>query len=267
MITDLLPLNQWQWIVVNSSGGKDSQTALRQIVMMCDLDGIPRSRIVVSHQCLGPMEWPGTIDLARRQAKHYGLRFEVSEYRDKTGAKLTLLDYVEKRGMWPDNKNRFCTSEFKRGPGGRVIVRLFREQRGPVLNVYGFRAEESPARRKKTPFIYNKRFSSEQREVFDYLPIHTWKEAEVWRAIELSGVPHHQAYDLGMPRLSCCFCIFAPRDALIRAGIANPELLDRYVQLEKRIGHTFQNGKPIADIQTAIAAGEQPKAVGGAWNM
>lgn len=260
-------LTEWRWIVVNSSGGKDSQTALRVVVAECDRQGVDRARIVVSHQCLGRMEWDGTLDLVRRQAAHYGLRFEVSKYRDKHGAERTLLDYVRMRKRWPDSKNRFCTSEFKRGPGGRVIVKLFRESPGSILNIYGFRADESPARAKKKAFARNARFSSGQREVWDWLPIHNWSEGKVWKSIKESGVSHAPAYDLGMPRLSCRFCIFAPRDALLLAGQVNPELLDEYCALEKEIGHTFQNGRSINSIRDAIQAGEQPKALHGAWNM
>lgn len=259
--------HDFRWIVVNSSGGKDSQTALRAVVEVCDLSGFPRSRIVISHQCLGAMEWPGTLDLVKRQAAHYGLRVEVSSYRDKTGAEPSLLDYVRKRRRWPSSQQRFCTSEFKRGPGGRVIVKLFREAAGRVLNVYGFRADESTARAKKKVFVRNERFSSSARDVWDWLPIHNWSEGEVWRSIRESGVPSHDAYRLGMPRLSCRFCIFAPRAALIIAGRANPELLDEYCAVEAEIGHTFQNGRSIASIRDAVRAGEQPAALSGAWNM
>jgi 3'-phosphoadenosine 5'-phosphosulfate sulfotransferase (PAPS reductase)/FAD synthetase len=262
-------LSDWRWIVVNSSGGKDSQTALRIVVEGCDRKGVDRSRIVVSHQCLGKREWKGTLDLVMRQAAHYGLRVEVSRYRDKNREEKDLLDYVRKRGKWPDNKNRYCTSEFKRGPGGRVIVKLFRESPGPVLNVYGFRADESPARAKKKPFLRNARFSSGQREVWDWCPLLHWSEGEVWRSIRESGVPHHAAYDLGMPRLSCVFCIFAPRAALMIAGRSNPELLDEYCQVEEEIGHTFQNGRAIREIRDAIDAGETvtETELHGAWNM
>lgn len=260
-------LRDFRWIVVNSSGGKDSQTALAVVVAACDAVGIDRGRIVVSHQDLGKMEWKGTSDLARQQAEHYGLRFEVSRYRDRHGKESTLLDYVRQRGKWPSSQQRFCTSEFKRGPGGRVIVKLFRESPGPVLNVYGFRAEESPNRAKKPVYVLNTRFSSAAREVWDWLPIHHWTEAQVWASIRASGVPSHPAYALGMPRLSCCFCIFAPKAALVIAGKANPELLDEYCAVEAEIGHTFQNGRSLASVREAIAAGETPSAVGGAWNM
>lgn len=264
----LYPLSQWRWIVVNSSGGKDSQTALRRVIVMANLQGVDRSRIVVSHQCLGPMEWDGTLDLVREQAAHYKLRLEISAYRDRNGNHPTLLDYVRKRRMWPSSQQRFCTSEFKRGPGGRVIVKLFRESSGPILNVYGFRADESTARAKKNQFIRNARFSSGVREVWDWLPIHTWSERDVWQSIEASGIRSHDAYRLGMPRLSCRFCIFAPRDALIIAGRANPELLDEYCAVEAEIGHDFQHGKPISKIRDAIRSGEKPSKFGGAaWNM
>lgn len=260
-------LSDWRWIVVNSSGGKDSQAALHYVVGQCDAQGVPRARIVVSHQCLGRMEWPGTLELVRKQAGIYGLRLEVSRYRNKDGAELSLLDYARLRGKWPDNKNRWCTSEFKRGPGGRVITKLSREAPGRVLNIFGFRSEESPARAKKPVFVKNYRLTSNLREVWDWLPIHHWTEKEVWAAIRESGVPSHPAYAIGMPRLSCCFCIFAPRAALLIAGKANPELLDEYCKLEAEMGHTFQNRKPLSAIRDALAAGEKPKDVSGAWNM
>lgn len=260
-------LTPWRWIVVNSSGGKDSQTALRVVVQEADQQKIDRSRIVVSHQCLGRMEWEGTRDLVKQQADHYGLRLEVSKYRNKKGEEKTLLDYVRARKKWPDSQNRYCTSEFKRGPGGRVIVKLFREAPGAMLNIYGFRADESPARAKKKTFALNARFSSSKREVWDWLPIHEWSEGKVWENIRESKVISAAAYKLGMPRLSCQLCIFAPWDALLIAGRANPQLLDEYCETETEIGHTFQNGRSINSVRKAIQAGEQPKYLHGKWNM
>jgi hypothetical protein len=79
-------------------------------------------------------------------------------------------------------------------------------------------------------------------------------------------VPWHRAYDLGMPRLSCCFCIFAPRSALLLAGKHNPELLDEYVRVEKEIGHSFRLELPLAEVQRALAEGEEPGPVHD-WTM
>jgi 3'-phosphoadenosine 5'-phosphosulfate sulfotransferase (PAPS reductase)/FAD synthetase len=262
-----LPPGPWRWVVINSSGGKDSQTALKVAVEACDAAGLSRDQIVVSHQSLGRMEWEHTLELVHQQASHYGLRVEVSAYRDKTGQEKSLLDYVRKRGMWPSSTSRFCTSEFKRGPGGRVIVKLYRESPGRILNVYGFRAQESPARAKKISLVRNLRFSSSNRDVWDWLPIHDWTLEEVWTSIKSSGVPWHHAYDLGMPRLSCRFCIFAPRGALILSGRHNREVLDEYIAVEVETGHTFRHGQSLSEIRKAIDAGEQPGLLHGTWNM
>ena len=74
-------------------------------------------------------------------------------------------------------------------------------------------------------------------------------------------MPYHPAYDLGMPRLSCCFCIFSPRSALLLAGRHNPELLDEYVRVERAIGHRFRQDLSLAEVQQALARGEQPGRV------
>ena len=59
----------------------------------------------------------------------------------------------------------------------------------------------------------------------------------------------HWAYDLGMKRLSCVFCIFAPRKQLTIAARANPELLVQYQQVEREIGHTFKADLALAEIE------------------
>jgi len=262
-------LKSFRWIVVNSSAGKDSQTALTAVVRAADAQGFPRSHIVVSHQCLGKSEWAGTLELARQQAEFYGLRFEVSKYRNKDGAELSFLDAVRNRGRWPSSNTRYCTSDFKRGPGYRVARALYREAQGDILYVKGFRADESPARAKRAPFCINEDLTTKSRTVYDWLPIHSWSSQQVWASIRASGVPYHKAYDLGMPRLSCCFCIFAPKHALLIAGRHNYELLKEYVAVEQEIGHTFKNGSSLADIKAALDRGERgdPKACSGNWNM
>ncbi len=122
----------------------------------------------------------------------------------------------------------------------------------------GLRAEESPARSRKPSFAFDDSASNGRRHVDVWLPIHHWTVEQVWDRIRVSGVRHHPAYDLGMPRLSCCFCIFSPRSALLLAGKHNPELLAEYVEVEKQIGHRFRLELPLASIQEALAKGEEP---------
>jgi 3'-phosphoadenosine 5'-phosphosulfate sulfotransferase (PAPS reductase)/FAD synthetase len=262
-------LHDYDGVLINTSGGKDSQTAMRVMVKMADQQEYSRDRMVAAHADLGRMEWPGVKELAAEQADHYGLQFVVVKYRNKDGEPMTLLDYVRKRGKWPSSTTRYCTSEFKRGPCSRIITAMSRRMSGEhrILNVFGFRAEESPARAKRSVLTRNGRLSTKLRTVDDYLPIHGWTSAQVWSDIQESGVRHHKAYDIGMPRLSCCFCIFAPRPALIVAGLANPKLLGEYVAVEQEIGHRFRVDLSLQDVAQAIAAGESPGAMNGNWNM
>ena len=55
-----------------------------------------------------------------------------------------------------------------------------------------------------------------------------------------------------MGRLSCVFCIFAPKKALQIAGRANPELLNQYVAVEDQIGHTFQANLSLRDVRDSL---------------
>lgn len=261
-----MELGDYDWVVLNSSAGKDSQTMIDYVWGMAQNQGYPLNQIVVAHADLGRMEWEGTRDLAERQAQAYGLRFEAVKRPQGD-----LLTHIRQRGMWPSSTTRYCTSDHKRGQIGKIITQLTRERsiyrHTKILNCMGLRAEESPARAKKPQFKVLERLCTRSRTVHEWLPIHDWTFHRVWKSIRQSGVEHHHAYDLGMPRLSCIFCIFAPRPALILAGEHNPELLQEYVQVEQEIHHTFRHGFTIRSIQDAIAQGEQVGAMDGAWNM
>jgi 3'-phosphoadenosine 5'-phosphosulfate sulfotransferase (PAPS reductase)/FAD synthetase len=269
-----MDLSVYDIILVNTSGGKDSQTMMRKVVRLATEQGV-LDRVTAVHADLGRVEWQGTRELAAEQAAHYGLRFEIV---DRT--QNDLLDHVldlyrtriakgDDRVPWPDRNNRWCTSDHKRGPVRRVMTMLVKELRdvgklngrpAQLLNCMGLRAEESPERAKKQRFEYDKSASGKGtvREVWNWLPILDWTEREVWDDIHASGVPHHFAYDLGMPRLSCCFCIFSGRDALVLAAKHNRELAREYDAVERETGYTMKNGLPFSEI---IAAAETETVV------
>lgn len=253
----------YDWIVINSSAGKDSQAMLDYVVNLVPV--ALRERIVVVHSDLGRVEWKGTRELAEEQADHYGLRFEVVSRTQND-----LLDHVMARGKWPSSSARYCTSDHKRGPISTLFTKLTAESnlRRPVriLNCLGMRAQESPARSKLKAFERDKRNTNGRRQVDRWLPIHEWTVRQVWARIEKSGVRHHYAYDLGMPRLSCVFCIFAPEAALLVAGKHNPELLAEYVATEEKIDHTFRVNLKLADIQVKVQRGEVPASATD-WRM
>jgi 3'-phosphoadenosine 5'-phosphosulfate sulfotransferase (PAPS reductase)/FAD synthetase len=243
-------LTAFDVILINSSGGKDSQAMLDYVAELAAAAGVA-DRVTVLHCDLGHVEWPGTRDLAERQAAHYGFRFEVR--RREQGP---LLEQVRARRMWPSAAARYCTSDQKRGPARKLITELVAElaldRPARVLNCLGLRAEESRGRARKPMLAPDKSASSGRRVVTTWHPILHWTEAEVWGRIRSSGVPYHPAYDQGMSRLSCSLCVLASKPDLIRAAQLRPDLAAEYAALEAEIGHRFRADLSMADI---IAAG------------
>lgn len=260
-------LNNYDLIIFNSSGGKDSLVALWEVCQLAKVQNYSFEKIVVSHQDLGRVEWIGTKELVKKQADLFGLKTYYSKRRNKDGYEETLLEYVLRRGKWPSNKQRYCTSDFKRVPGGRIVTQLTKEiGECKVLYVFGFRSEESPARAKKEVLKFNKKLSTKKRKVYDWLPIHEMSTKAVWNIIRDFRLPYHPAYDLGMPRLSCCFCVFSPFDALVISGKANPDLLEEYILVEIKIGHKFRKDFSLQEVKGAIESGYTPKKVNN-WIM
>lgn len=251
-------LSDYDFVVVNTSSGKDSQTLLRFVVIQAEREGYSKGKIICAHADLGKMEWPGTVELAKLQADYYGLRlWKMARPQGD------LLTHIKERGMWPSSTARYCTSDHKRGQIRKLFTAVTASIWKPwldkpvrILNVMGMRAEESPARSKLIPFTRDLGGSNGKRHVDTWLAIHSWQLPDVWKDIKASGVPYHKAYDLGMPRLSCVFCIFSPPAALMIAGRHNPELLEEYVRAERAMDHTFRKDFPIEKVQQAIAAGE-----------
>lgn len=253
-------LSKFDVIAVSTSGGKDSQAMLSIISDMARDQGV-LDRVIAIHADLGRAEWKGVTELVRTQCEIAGVPLTIvdRELGD-------LLDHIEERGMFPSQTTPFCTSDHKRDQITKVYTGLTkaagRKTNLNILECVGLRAQESSARAKRPVFILNTKKStkSDLRKVYTFHPILDWTAEDVWAEIERSGMPHHKAYDLGMPRLSCVFCINAPKSALMIAGQENPELLQEYVDLEARIGHTFKNGSSLADIADALREGERVTA-------
>lgn len=164
----------------------------------------------------------------------------------------TLLEMVEARGMWPSVGQRQCTSDLKRGPIETAIRRhllAHPEYGGLVVSCMGIRAAESPARSKQRAFRYSPRNSRAGREWYEWLPVFELSTPEVFEMIAEAHQDPHWAYRAGMSRLSCCFCIMSSKGDLRTAAKLNPQLYSRYVELEKRIGHTLSmSGQSLEEV-------------------
>jgi 3'-phosphoadenosine 5'-phosphosulfate sulfotransferase (PAPS reductase)/FAD synthetase len=285
---ETMDLHQYDAVAISSSAGKDSAAMLAHVVSLADAQEYDRARIHVIHADLGRMEWAGTGELAAEQAAHYGL-----DFRKVKRPQGDILEQAEKLGQFPTPTMRYCTSDHKRGQLSKVRVQIAKEIRQAdkqtfrqsgsdkrpgaravrILACIGLRAEESSGRAKIPTLERDKRETGKGtvKTVDNWLPIHDWKVGKVWDTIRSAGLPSHYAYDLGMPRLSCVFCIFAPKPALLLAGKHNRELLAEYVKTERKIGHTFKNGLALAEIQAELDAGAVPGKIAdeeaACWNM
>ena len=108
-----------------------------------------------------------------------------------------------------------------------------------IVNCMGLRAAESSSRAKLQEWKLNEKNSKAGREWYDWLPIHHYELDEVWTTIERSGQTRHWAYDAGMTRLSCAFCIMSSKADLATAAKHNPALLAEYAAMERKIDQTF----------------------------
>jgi len=249
-------------ILISTSGGKDSLVTMHVVHALAVAQGVTHKLRAV-HCDLGRMEWQGTRELVEKQCAMYGIPLYVV-----SRPQGDLLAHVAERGKWYSPKQRYCTSDHKRDQVTKVITRLVAEHidtlgaQGAVriLSVMGLRAQESDARKAKRPIAHNKRASNGRRIVTDWLPIHQWTETQVWDLIHSENLPYHYAYDLGMPRLSCVFCIFAPKPALLLAGYHNRALLSEYVATEQATGHTFTGKIALVNIEATLNAGYVPTA-------
>lgn len=228
--------------VVNHSGGKDSQAMTAYVRQM-----VPAEQILVVHAHLSGVEWQGVIEHIETTIGELPLRV--------VAAGKTFLEMVERRGMWPSASTRQCTSDLKRGPLEKLIRHeLKARDLKLIVNCMGLRAQESPSRAKKPVLKLSARNSKAGREWYDWLPIHHFTIDQVFALIEIAGQVPHWVYAAGMSRLSCVFCIMASQADLRTAARLQPDLYRRYVDLEKKIDHTFSmSRRPLEEI-TGIAA-------------
>lgn len=165
---------------------------------------------------------------------------------------------------WPSSDARYCTSDHKRAEIKKLHTALGEEHRAEggegavrILNALGIRAQESTNRGKMDNF--EREDTSSGKVVDRWYPIHRWEEGRVWDTIQRSGVPHHAAYDLGMRRMSCVFCVYATKEDLIVAAIHNPEIFKNYLELEEKVGASFKADLSLKEVFEEI---ERRRAAG-----
>ncbi len=242
-------------VAVGVSGGKDSQASALAAVAHLDRVGHSGPRVLV-HADLGSVEWSDSLRICAELATHLGL--ELIVVRRKAGglmerwesrwassvARYQSLSTVTLVPCWSTPSMRFCTSEMKTHVITAELKRRFPGQ--VIVNLTGVRRAESAARSKATIAS-----SDPNGRIWSWRPILDWTEAEVFAAIDRSGLAPHPAYrQFGMSRVSCRFCIMS-NAADLAAATAQQEshdLFRRMVALEARSSFAFQGARWLGDV-------------------
>jgi 3'-phosphoadenosine 5'-phosphosulfate sulfotransferase (PAPS reductase)/FAD synthetase len=267
--TTLLPLDQYNVVIVSFSGGKDSLACLLHLL---DL-GVPRHKIQLWHQCVdgdpetqdGLMDWPVTHSYAQAVADALGVRifyqwrqggFEREMLRDhqKTapctfqrqdgslasagglrGPEGTRLKFPQ---VSANLSVRWCSAALKIDVAALAINNDPDLKTGKFLFVTGERRQESTARSLYAEMEPH-RSNCQRRRVDQWRAIIDWSEADVWAIIERYRVQPHPAYKIGFGRVSCMTCIFALADQWATIRIIAPTRFARVAARERQSGLTI----------------------------
>lgn len=274
---ELLPLNEYDLVIVSYSGGKDS---LACVLHMLEL-GVPPDRLELWHQAVdgGPadeklFDWPCTESYVRRTGEALGIpvRFQWKDggfheellrenayskgvyYEDSAGQTQYLAPQGRKRGtrrMFPQisaNLNvRWCSAYLKIDVAKRALNNEPRFKEARLLFVTGERGQESAARAQYTPLIAHPSTSSKRR-VDQWRAILDWSEEQVWEIIARHRLRPHPAYYLGWGRVSCMTCIFGDKDQWASVHKLSSARFWQIAQYEQDFGKTIHRTKSVPEL-------------------
>lgn len=269
----LLPLSEYDHIIISESGGKDSMACLFYLLNL----GVPVTKLELWHQSVDGggtnhidlMDWPVTESYINEVGKFFGIKTcyqwreggiynelmrkdsltgdvyyttedgELVHLPTKNGKLNTRLKWP---AMSPDLRIRWCSPYVKIDVFRRVLNNhpLYKDKK--ILVVTGERREESPNRAKYAEAEIHA-CNSKRRLVHAWRPVIDWSEQQVWDEYEKRKFLPHPAYILGWNRTSCFGCIFSTADLWAMMREIAPGRFNRLVQLEKELNHTIDTNR------------------------
>ncbi len=262
-------LERGGYLVINSSGGKDSQTITYMLATHPELAEF-KDRMVVLHADLGRGEWPG----GGRHAEYIAEAMELPFVDTRKATKINprsgklepwvgdMMDWFVERAAWAAPGKEACRSDMKRGPlWGWAKANVPADV--PIINALGIRREEgehdktSGQSRWFAEEVGKTGEAGKGREAYNWNPILEYSTDDVWSAIRESGLDRHHAYDMGASRLSCFLCMLATDKDHQTAVKAHPELAKIWYDAEQKMRATHEERRDVLAqaMDTAIAEG------------
>ena len=212
--------------VVNVSGGKDSSALLLWIKAHYS------NPITAIYNDTG-FEHLGVLQYIQNMTSQLDVPLVVTQPNDD------LLSLVLHYRKIPGFGCRYCTRALKMNPGNKWIRNSY--PTGKVIECFGFRAEESPARAKKEILMPNSELCTRNREVLNFAPLLDWKTSDVVELVQAEGFQLFHTYDY-LSRLSCRFCFLAGKRDQEATRINDPEGYEQVQQVLEAIGTPANNG-------------------------
>jgi 3'-phosphoadenosine 5'-phosphosulfate sulfotransferase (PAPS reductase)/FAD synthetase len=178
--------------------------------------------------------------------------------RRESGEKGTRMKFPQATA---DLTQRWCSSYLKIDVAARVFTNDPRFKTGRFVLLTGERAQESAARA-NYPIWEQHRSYSDQRQVFQWRPVHGWPEEQVWEIIRRWGIVPHPAYQLGFGRVSCMACIFGNANQWATVQYLNPAMFEKIANYEEQFGITINRFRSVREMvsggQAAAGKGSAP---------
>lgn len=265
----LLPLAEYETVIVSFSGGKDSIACALLLLEQ----GIPAEHIELWHQAVDGkpgkderlFDWPCTEAYCVAFAKAFGfpLLFQWKEggfkremLRDETATAPTSFQLpsgkIETAGgagpsgtrlkfpqVSADLSTRWCSAYLKIDVASRVFSNDPRFANGKFVICTGERRQES-GNRARYAEVDEHKATTRKRRVDQWRPVLGWFEEDVWEIMRRYNVRPHPAYYLGWSRVSCFPCIFGDPHQWASVGDIAPGLLEQLVAYEKQFGVTLR---------------------------
>lgn len=240
-------------IVVSTSGGKDSAALLNWAVGIWGAERIQAAHAYVD------VDWHETLKIVKTQCHEAGVKLHIVERDDG----MSLLDMMmrgrlgQKNKIWKQTKwsgpgNQACTHQIKLVP----LDKLCKSLGDNVIVLIGERAEESDNRARKE--VWRAKYYSRLKKNFvKASPIYDKLIDEIW--VMHKGLTRHPIYAFGHSRASCAICIYSKKPEILLAAKHAPDIVARFLVVERNLTHTFRAGLTIAQI--LIEGGIDPQAI------
>lgn len=270
----LLPMEQYDKVVVAFSGGKDSLACILRLLDM----GVARDKIVLWHHAVdgepgqvGLMDWPCTEGYVRAVAKALGLEirfswknrgFEGEMLRQNALTAPTTLETMDgsrittggttgkeaTRMMFPqvspDLTVRWCSAYLKIDVAAKVFTNDPFFKTGKFVILTGERREESPGRARYAE-VEEHKASTANRTVHQWRAVIDFTEQQVWDLIAKHHIAPHPAYQLGFGRVSCMPCIFGKADQWAAVKELDAARFEKIAKFEEQFGKTIQRTESV----------------------